>query len=602
MSTPTTLDRNQIHQSRNGKDSLGITHRRASARRRSAGRRGLGVILCATAVLFSNQPLGRGDSHLSAGKVIDLSLLVAAEYPVTWPSIGWPHFQFNHYLRIGPVSAYNVDILTMDPNTGTQIDVPPHSIPRPGSKLPNAGPLGLAFMDQIPAWQFAGEACVIDVRELRDKGANGHSSLVLKKHILAWEKKHRPLRFGDVVLFHSGYSDTYFKAFPAGRRFVADPIQGVTPAWPDPAPEAMDYIGSRGVMAAGTDSPSMGPIPDLAEPSHYAGLKYGMLWTESGTGYGKLPPTGAFYCMLGPKLVDSPTAEARAFAIVGGPAQQLIESVRNKHAVDLSVPMANGLPLAWPGRGVGNHRQPFLTIDIGYNQVTGGYNQTHTMDGHSGTHLVPPAYALPPEGFDNNSYASDVQAWLAEYEEKYGPRGTSDVTTEKVSISQTSGWARVMNVKSLVGSTRGNTWPASPEITVAAIKKYEKENGDLNAGEIVIFHSGHSDARCNDADKADGCMTDPLNGNSEGWPAPGPDAIMYLTDKGIRCLATDGPTLGGVEPKRALMTYWALGSKGMAGVEYLTNVGRLPEKAYFLFAAPKVRGGHGGPGRAIALY
>ena len=50
------------------------------------------------------------------------------------------------------------------------------------------------------------------------------------------------------------------------------------------------------------------------------------------------------------------------------------------------------------------------------------------------------------------------------------------------------------------------------------------------------------------------------------------------------------------------MTYWALGSKGMVAVEHLTNVGRLPEKAYFLFAAPKVRGGHGGPGRAIVLY
>ncbi len=137
---------------------------------------------------------------------------------------------------------------------------------------------------------------------------------------------------------------------------------------------------------------------------------------------------------------------------------------------------------------------------------------------------------------------------------------------------------------------------------MAAIKKYEKENGALNAGEIVIFHTGHSDAKCNDADKAGGCMTDPLNGKSEGWPAPGPDAIMYLAEKGIRCVATDGPTLGGVEPKRALMTYWALGGKGMVGVEYLTNVGRLPEKAYFLFAAPKVRGGHGGPGRAIALY
>ncbi len=602
MTRTRTFGKNVIHRLRGGKGSAESNRGRASAAGRSVGLPWLVLVLCLAAVLVLTLPTMRADSHESAGKVIDLSLLVAAEYPVTWPSIGWPHYQFNHYLRIGPVSAYNVDILTMDANTGTQIDVPPHSIPRPGSKLPNEGPLGLAFMDQIPAWQFAGEACVIDVRELRDKGANGHSSLVLKKHVLAWEKKNRPLGFGDVVLFHSGYSDTYFKAFPAGRRFVADPVQGVTPAWPDPAPEAMDYIGSLGVLAAGTDSPSMGPLPDLAEPTHYAGLKHGMLWTESGTGYGRLPPTGAFYCMLGPKLVDSATAEARAFAIVGGPAQQLIESVRNKRAVDLSVRMANGLPLSSPGRGVGNHRQPFLTIDIAYNPVTGAQNQTHTMDGHSGTHLVPPAYALPPEGFDNNSYASEVQAWLAKYEEKYGPRGTSDVTTEKVPISQTSGWSRVISVKSLVGSTKSQSWPASPEITVAAIKKYEKESGDLKAGEIAIFHSGHSDANCNDADKADGCMTDPLNGKSEGWPAPGPGAIMYLAEKGIRCVATDGPTLGGVEPQRALMTYWALGSKGMVGVEYLTNVGALPEKAYFLFAAPKVRGGHGGPGRAIALY
>ena len=97
-------------------------------------------------------------------------------------------------------------------------------------------------------------------------------------------------------------------------------------------------------------------------------------------------------------------------------------------------------------------------------------------------------------------------------------------------------------------------------------------------------------------------MDDPLNGKSEGWPAPGPEAIVYLASKGIRCVATDGPTLGGVEPKRALMTYWALGSKGMVGVEFLTNLGQLPDGAYFLFAAVKIRDCHGGPGRAIALW
>ena len=97
-------------------------------------------------------------------------------------------------------------------------------------------------------------------------------------------------------------------------------------------------------------------------------------------------------------------------------------------------------------------------------------------------------------------------------------------------------------------------------------------------------------------------MADPLNGNSEGWPAPGPETIMYLAQKGIRCVGTDGPTLGGVDARRALMTYWALGSRGMVGVEFLTHLARLPDRAYFLFAAVKISGCHGGPGRAIALY
>ena len=86
------------------------------------------------------------------------------------------------------------------------------------------------------------------------------------------------------------------------------------------------------------------------------------------------------------------------------------------------------------------------------------------------------------------------------------------------------------------------------------------------------------------------------------WPAPGPEAILYLASKGIRCVATDGPTLGGAEPKRALATYWALGSKGMVGVEFLIGVSKLPKQSYFIFAPVKVRDCHGGPGRAIALF
>ena len=50
------------------------------------------------------------------------------------------------------------------------------------------------------------------------------------------------------------------------------------------------------------------------------------------------------------------------------------------------------------------------------------------------------------------------------------------------------------------------------------------------------------------------------------------------------------------------MTYWALGSREMVGVEFLKNVEQIPAGGYFLFAALKIRDCHGGPGRALVLY
>jgi kynurenine formamidase len=537
----------------------------------------------------------------SEPRIVDLSLLIAPEYPCTWPT--FPPFQINHYQRIGPLSPYHSDILVIDGNTGTQLDVPPHSVTPPESALPNAGPFGRTYTDVVPPWQFAGEACVIDCSDLRDSAPAGQSQLVKKERVIAWEKEHRPLVAGDVVLFHSGYSDTYYKPFPEGRRFGADPLENKSPAWPDPDPDCMEYLAGRKVMTLGTDSTSMGPLPDLAEPTHYAGLKHGMIWTESNIGLGALPPIGAFYCILSPKYAGGAYSECRALAVIGDPlARRLIDSARKKNVIDLSVVLSEDLPITWPGRGVGNHRQPFVKLGFGLNPNTRTPFDMHMLDSNAGTHLVPPAYALPGEGFDDNTYAPEVREWLAEYEKTYGRRGTSDTTTEKVPVSQTCGPARVIDVRHLVGSTVEKSWPASPEVTTADIQRVEKEHGELQAGDIVIFQSGWSDRYCQPLPLGKACMEDPVNGKCEGWPAPGPDAVLYLAKKGIRCVAIDAPTLGGVVPKRALMTYWALGGKRMVGVEYLTHVSQLPKQAYFLFAAIKVRGCHGGHGRAIALY
>ena len=554
------------------------------------------VLACASGL--SSGPLAQ------ESQFIDCSLLIAPEYPATWPSSPFPRFQITHQQKIGPDSSFNIDVLLIDGNTGTQLDVPPHSVARPDLNRPKSGALGLSYTDKIEPWQFGGEACVVDVRDLLDKAPRGVSPLVRPTHIERFELQHRKLRFGDVVLFRSDYSDRNYQPLPDGRRYIADALDRKAPGYPDPDPECMEFLATRGVMTLGTDSASMGPLPDLAEPTHYAGLRHGMIWTEGATNLGALPSTGAFYCMLGPKHEGGPYSEGRAFAIVDGALpKRLIDACRNKRVVDLSPTLSPGMPLTSPGIGTGNHRQVYLKIDFLYSEYLDMWHHTHLMDAMAGTHLVPPSFALPVAG-EQPAYAAEVRGWLQEYEQKFGPRGVSDMTTDKVPLDWCCGNLRVLDMRSLIGSTDKKNWPASPEITSSHIQTWEKSHGELQSDDVVLFRTGHIDQHFKGPPDDAAVWSDPLQGRSEGWPAPGPETIAYLKDKGIRCVATDAPDLGGVEPRRALQTYWALGSREMVGVEFLHNTGSIPQDArpYFVFAPVKIRDCHGGPGRAIALW
>ena len=535
-------------------------------------------------------------------RFVDCSLLVAPEYPATWPTHPFPRFQLIHEQSIGPNSAYNIDVLLIDGNTGTQMDVPPHSVVRPELKKAKSGPYGLAFTDKIEAWQFGGEACVVDVRDLLGQAPNGVSPLVLPSHIERFEKQNRKLHFGDVVLFRSDYSDKFYQPFPDGHRYIADVVDRLAPGYPDPGPETMEFLATRGVMTLGTDSASMGPMPNLAEPTHYAGLRHGMIWTEGTTNLSQLPPTGAFYCMLSPKHADGPYSETRTFAIVGGELpHKLIDSAKNKRAIDLSPTLAMNLPITNSGALTGRHRQVYVKVDFLYSPDLDLWHHTHLMDATAGTHLITPSFALPSQG-ETVEYSPVVRGWLAEYEAMFGKRGFSLRTTEQIPLEWTCGSARVVDVRKLVGSSDRSKWPASPEITVEFLKADEQVHGRFQAGEIIIFHTGHLDTHLKPSPDDKEVWTNPLTGKSEGWPSPGPAAVQYLQGKGIRCLATDAPDLGGVDPRRALMTYWALGSGDMVGVEFLHHVGDIPKDGYFLFAPIRIRDCHSAPGRAILLH
>ena len=226
-------------------------------------------------------------------------------------------FSDESLLASRPSSAYNSEILTIDGNTGTQLDFPPHSSLLPTRNCPNAGPLGLTFSETTPAWQFVGEACVIDATQFLDKGPNGRSSLIPKEtgRPMGEETPAAGIRRRRSLSKRLLPTSTTCHFQPEGD-FWQSLSRTRVQAGRIPSLRTMDYLGSRGVKSAGTDSPSMGPIPDLAEPTHYAGLKHGMIWAESVTGLGGLPSTGAFYCVLAPKHAGGATSESRAFAIV----------------------------------------------------------------------------------------------------------------------------------------------------------------------------------------------------------------------------------------------------------------------------------------------
>src|SRR4051794_14456141 len=95
------------------------------------------ALLAALSLVPTTSPLpGKAPVKEGPARVIDLSLLVAPDSPCPCPP--FPPFQINHYQRIGKLSAYNSDVLILDGNTGTQLDVPPHSVTPPKSGLPNA--------------------------------------------------------------------------------------------------------------------------------------------------------------------------------------------------------------------------------------------------------------------------------------------------------------------------------------------------------------------------------------------------------------------------------------------------------------------------------
>jgi kynurenine formamidase len=562
------------------------------------------VLLLAAAVVGGPAPPAAG--RAAPPTVADLSLTVAPELPCVWPVGMTP-------LAVVPTATFaragrHRDMLVIDEHTGTQWDAPAHFVPPPDSGLDNAGPMGSVTGEKVPAWQFCGEACVIDLTKHRDAAAPGASFLIGPEHVREWELAHRPVGPGDVVCFHTGYTDAYYRPFPAGERFVADALRKKTPGWAAPRPETMSYLADRGVATLVTDGASMGPLPDLAVATHVAGSRRGMVWVECATNLGSLPTTGAFLAILAAKHAGGSGGECRVIALTEPAlAATLNDRARVRAVEDLSVTLDENLPVVWPGWSPGEEGARYVAKVLNaFSQERGPFFALgHLFDSFAGTHLVLPSCALPADQGDLAGAEPAVRDAAAAFERRHGQLGTSAVRTPDAPLASTIGPAHVVDVRSLVGSTAFAAGrPGSPLVTRALLEEHHARRPFL-PGEVVLFLSGHTDRTFRPlppGPEKDGCFAGPLAGTAEGWPAVAPDAVAYLADRGILCLGTDGPTLGGVDPETARETDWMTASRGLLVVEMLMRLDAIAgREAYFIFAPIKIAGTRGGYGRALAL-
>lgn len=258
-------------------------------------------------------------------------------------------------------------------------------------------------------------------------------------------------------------------------------------------------------------------------------------------------------------------------------------------AVDLTLPLAEDLPCTWPGH------MPFrATVWTWFAErpadpqpvrpQTGGDYQTRwlVMDEHTGTHIDAPCHFVPPPG-SGLPHA--------------GPAG--DVDVGQLPLLSAAGPADVVDVTGL-GTDADVADGASPPVTPEHLQRWEAENGAFGPGDVVLLRSDW-DQRYQAGEAGGRYGTDVLvHETGPGWPAPTASAVEFLHERGVRCLGTDGLSMGAAEG--GAPAHLAGLTNGMVFVEALTGLRHLPTLgAWFLFLPIRLAGGSGGPGRALAL-
>jgi kynurenine formamidase len=142
---------------------------------------------------------------------------------------------------------------------------------------------------------------------------------------------------------------------------------------------------------------------------------------------------------------------------------------------------------------------------------------------------------------------------------------------------------------------------AAPDyrLTAADVQAWEKRNGRIAAGSIVLLRTGWS-RRYPDRKAYFGDDT-PGDASKLHFPSFGREAVQLLLERKVGALGVDTASIDH-GPSKDFIVHQLASAADVPGLENVAHLEDLPETGAFLIALPmKIAGGSGGPLRLVAL-
>lgn len=250
-------------------------------------------------------------------------------------------------------------------------------------------------------------------------------------------------------------------------------------------------------------------------------------------------------------------------------------------AIDLTLLIDEQYPTTWPPHVPFVRRtwNWFESTSHGPEKWTSNcgpyFTEVLIIDEHIATHFDAPGHFVP----------------------EHAPDGEKPIGGDEVPVTAFCGDAVVLDVSAVSTDKPGISPFVGPEHVQAAEQHLGRH---LGARDVVLLRSDWDAKFYKPGSAGHGYAYDvAVTKTAPGWPAPNVECIELLLDRGVRCVGTDGPSMGAAHDGAPVHVV-GLGG-GMVFIEGLANLASIPDNgAYFQFLPLKIARSSGGPGRAIA--